>query len=160
VSAPLNRKNLDWALSRIEGYVGAVGAIGTMRGERFATMPDQMDLVLSALASRGLMYVDPLEGHGPVAKAWGRHADLAIDDPADQGVADRAMIDARLAALEQLARDSGSALGLVMRPGPVTVARLAAWASGLADRGLALAPVSALAARPADTPVKLTERAW
>jgi polysaccharide deacetylase 2 family uncharacterized protein YibQ len=57
-----------------------------------------------------------------------------------------------------MAKDTGSALGMVMRPTPVAVARIAAWSNGLADRGLALAPVSALAMPPADGPVKLTER--
>jgi hypothetical protein len=153
-----NLRNLYWALSRIDGFVGATGVIGTMRGERLAAMPDQMDMVLSELAGRGLLYIDPRQARAPVARAWGRHADLVIDDPADREVADRGMIDARLAALEQMAKDTGSALGMVMRPTPVAVARIAAWSNGLADRGLALAPVSALAMPPADGPVKLTER--
>ena len=151
-------QNLYWALSRITGYVGAIGIIGTMRGERLAAMTDQMDAVLSDLSARGLLYIDPREDHGGVPKAWGRHVDLVVDDPADRDVADRAMIDAKLAALEQQARDNGSALGLVMRPAPVAVAMLAAWYNGLADRGLALAPVSALAMPPADGAVKVSER--
>ena len=153
-----NLRNLYWALSRVDGFVGATGAIGTMRGERLAAMADQMDMVLSELAGRGLLYIDPREERAPVARAWGRHVELVIDDPADREVADRGMIDARLAALEQMAKDTGSALGMVMRPTPVAVARIAAWSNGLADRGLALAPVSALAMPPADGPVKLTER--
>ncbi len=163
-SGQVNARNLDWALSRVEGYVGATGVIGTMRGERLAAMTDQMDPVLNELAERGLLYIDPREDHAvnaatPISRAWGRHADLIIDDAADRGVADRAMIDARLAELEQRAKDTGSALGLVMRPTPVAVARIAAWSNGLADRGLTLAPVSALAIPPAEPPsVKLSER--
>jgi polysaccharide deacetylase 2 family uncharacterized protein YibQ len=157
-SPAANADKLHWVLSRIDGYVGAAGVIGTMRGERLAAMTDQMDAVLAELAARGLLYIDPREDHGGVSKAWGRHVDLVIDDPADRDVADRAMIDAKLAALEQLAKDTGSALGLVMRPTPVAVARIAAWTNGLADRGLALAPVSALALPPPDGSAKLTER--
>jgi polysaccharide deacetylase 2 family uncharacterized protein YibQ len=78
--------------------------------------------------------------------------DVVIDDPAD-----RESIDARLAELEQLAKDRGTALGLVMRPTPVAVARIAAWTNGLADRGMTLAPASALAVAPVDAPVKLSE---
>ncbi len=163
VSPAANVQNLHWALSRIDGYVGATGVIGTMRGERLAAMADQMDALLTEFSERGLMYVDPRQRAvtrrtGSVARTWGRHADLVIDDPSDRDVADRAMIDAKLAALEQQAKDTGSALAIVMRPLPVTVARIAAWSSGLADRGLALAPVSALALPPADVPVKLSER--
>jgi polysaccharide deacetylase 2 family uncharacterized protein YibQ len=88
--------------------------------------------------------------------------DLVIDDPADRDVADRDMINAKLTELEQLARDAGSAMGLVMRPTPVAVARMAAWSNGLSARGLALAPVSALvlppSGAPVGAPVKLTER--
>ena len=153
-----NLRSLNWALSRIEGYVGAVGVIGTMRGERLAAMPDQMDMVLSELAGRGLLYIDPREQRAPVARAWGRHVELVIDDPADRDVADRGMIDARLTVLEQMAKDTGSALGLVLRPTPLAVQRIAAWSNGLAARGLALAPVSAMVMPPAGGPVKLTER--
>jgi hypothetical protein len=158
--AAANVQTLRWALSRIDGYVGVTGVIGTMRGERLAAMTDQMDAVLSELSGRGLLYVDPRAGSGPLPKTWGRHVDLVIDDAADQGVADRTMIESKLAALEQLARDNGSALGLVMLPTPVAVARIAAWSNGLVNRGLALAPVSALILPPADPRVKLTERQW
>jgi polysaccharide deacetylase 2 family uncharacterized protein YibQ len=159
LSPAANALNLHWALSRLEGYVGATGVIGTMRGERLAAMTDQMDAVLGELRDRGLLYVDPREDGGGVANTWGRHVDLVIDDPADRDVADRGMIDARLLELEQRAKDAGSALGLVMRPTPVAVARIAAWSNGLADRGLALAPVSALVLPPAaGGGVKLSER--
>ncbi len=152
-AAATNTRNLRWALSRIEGYAGATGIVGTMRGERLAAMVDQMDAVLSELSERGLMYIDPRAERGPVAKTWGRHVDLIVDE-----VPGREAIDAKLAELEQSAKDHGSALGLIMLPTPVAVARLAAWATGLTDRGLALAPASALASAPADTPVKLSGR--
>lgn len=151
--AAINARNLRWALSRIEGYVGATGVIGTMRGERLAAMTDRIEAVLIELAGRGLLYIDPREERGPVAKTWGRHVELIVDDPPERNA-----IDAKLAELEQQAKDRGSALGLVMRPTPVAVARIAAWTTGLADRGLALAPVSALAVAPADAQMKLSER--
>jgi polysaccharide deacetylase 2 family uncharacterized protein YibQ len=158
--ASANVQTLRWVMSRIDGYVGVTGVIGTMRGERLAAMTDQMEAMLSELSTRGLLYVDPREGSGALSKTWGRHVDLVIDDAADQGVADRAMIDSKLAALEQQARDAGSALGLVMRPTPIAVARIAAWSNGLVNRGLALAPVSSLVLPPADPAVRLSERQW
>jgi polysaccharide deacetylase 2 family uncharacterized protein YibQ len=158
-SRSVNEQHLHWVLSRISGYVGATGVVGTMRGERLAAMTDHIDPVLSDLARRGLLYVDPRDGGGAVAKAWGRHVDLVIDQPSGEDEADRVTIDARLTELEQRAKDNGSALGLVMRPTPVATARLSAWSNGLADRGLALAPVSALVQPPSDASVKVTDRA-
>jgi polysaccharide deacetylase 2 family uncharacterized protein YibQ len=68
---------------------------------------------------------------------------VVIDEPAV-----RTEIEAKLAALEQIARDKGSALGLAGATRPVTVDRIAAWANGLAAKGLALAPVSAVVVAP------------
>jgi uncharacterized protein len=158
--AAANVQTLRWVLSRIDGYVGVTGVVGTMRGERLAAMTDQMEAMLAEFSGRGLLYVDPREGSGPISKTWGRHVDLVIDDAADLGVADATMIDSKLAALEQQARDTGSALGLVMLPTPVAIARIAAWSNGLVNRGLTLAPISALVVPPADAAVKLSERQW
>ncbi len=48
-----------------------------------------------------------------------------IDEPATP-----AEIDAKLARLAKLAREKGSALGLATAVRPVTVDRIAAWATG------------------------------
>jgi polysaccharide deacetylase 2 family uncharacterized protein YibQ len=140
-----NLKRLDWALSRVQGYVGATGALGTLRGERFAQVTRQMEDVLGVIAGRGLLYVDPRPGQPPPPLVWGRTVDVVIDEPAT-----RTEIEAKLAQLEQIAHDRGSALGLAGAVRPVTVDRLAAWTNGLAARGLALAPVSALMQAPPD----------
>ena len=57
-----NRERLEWALSRFAGYVGTTSALGGMRGERFAGLPEQMELVASVLARRGLLYIDARPG--------------------------------------------------------------------------------------------------
>jgi polysaccharide deacetylase 2 family uncharacterized protein YibQ len=139
-----NRARLEWALSRIAGYAGVVGAEGSLRGERFASLPEEINPVLAELARRGLLYVDPRPGAAPLPSVWSRTVDLVIDEP---GAA--ADIDDRLAQLAKLARSKGSALGFAGTVRPVTVQRLAAWANGLAADGLALAPVSALVQMPA-----------
>ncbi len=140
-AAAQNQTNLDWALSRIQGYVGVTGAMDGMRGERFAEQTILYEKLLDELSRRGLLYIDPRPGRGgdKLAAAPGRAVDLIVDDPPA-----RAEIEAKLAALERLARDKGSALGLAGPLRPVTVERIAAWAKGLGDRGIALAPVSAL----------------
>ncbi len=143
-SMPENMDQLDWVLSRAQGYVGAIGAIGGMRGERFAAMPDAMATVQDALRQRGLLYLDPRPGAPPPTHAWGRSVDVLLDEPAGT----RGEIDRRLAELEAVARQRGAALGLAGAATPVLVERIAAWAPGLEARGLVLAPVSAMIRRP------------
>jgi polysaccharide deacetylase 2 family uncharacterized protein YibQ len=138
-----NARRLDWALSRFAGYVGATGALGSLRGERLAAVADQLNPVLSELAARGLLYVDPRQGAAALSFAWSRGIDLVIDEPPDA-----AKIDDKLAQLSRIARDKGSALGLAGAIRPVTTQRIAAWASGLTADGLALTPVSALVEAP------------
>ena len=144
LSLEQNRARLDWVLSRIAGYVGAIGAEGSQRGERFASLPDQINPVLDDLAQRGLLYIDPRTGAAPLPLAWSRTVDVIIDEP---GTA--ADIDEKLAQLARLAREKGSALGFAGSVRPVTIQRLAAWATALTADGLALAPVSALVKPPA-----------
>jgi uncharacterized protein len=139
-----NRSRLEWVLSRIAGYAGAVGAEGRLRGERFASLPDEINPVLAELARRGLLYVDPRPGAAQLPLVWSRTVDLVVDEP---GAA--ADIDDKLGQLARLAREKGSALGFAGAVRPVTTQRLAAWANGLAADGLALAPVSALVRAPA-----------
>lgn len=135
---------LDWALSRAQGYVGAIGAIGAMRGERFAALPETIGAVQDVLFARGLLYIDPRPGAAPPARAFGRAVDVVLDDPAGT----RGEIDRRLAELERIARDRGAALGLAGAATPLLVDRIAAWAAGLEEKGLVLAPVSAMIRRP------------
>jgi polysaccharide deacetylase 2 family uncharacterized protein YibQ len=139
-----NGERLLWALSRFTGYVGAIGALGPMRGERFAQLNEALSGVQLTLNARGLLYIDPRPGavRGP-DRAWGRGVDLVVDEPATRGEIER-----KLAALEALAREAGSALGYAGEGSPVVVERIAAWAAGVESRGLVLAPVTAMLRRP------------
>jgi polysaccharide deacetylase 2 family uncharacterized protein YibQ len=141
-----NAQRLEWVLSRITGYVGATGALGRLRGERFASSPEQMAPVLGELARRGLLYVDPRpDAQAPrgdaATKPPRRAIDVVIDEPPV-----RVEIEAKLARLEQVAHDRGAAIGLASAPLPVTTERIAAWAATLSLRGLQLVPVSAVVA--------------
>jgi hypothetical protein len=59
----------------------------------------------------------------------------------------RETIDRQLSELEDVARRRGAALGVGYLY-PVTVARVAAWAKTLEQKGLVLAPASALGVVP------------
>lgn len=134
-----NAARLEWTLSRFAGYVGATGALGRMRGERFAGS-DQMPTLLDELQARGLLYVDPRPDAVLTPTAGARRAvSLLLDEPPV-----RIEIETKLAQLEQIARDRGSAIGLAGGTTPVVTERLSAWAATLSQRGFALTPVSAL----------------
>jgi len=135
-----NREALEWAMSRLQGYVGLTGASDGLRGERFAEQTASLTLVLDETARRGLLYIDP-RPDAPAPHGVGRTVDVVVDDPAT-----RADIEAKLAMLERIARERGSALGLAGPLRPMTVERLAAWVRDVGSRGYELVPVSALAA--------------
>ncbi len=132
-----NQRNLEWVLSRVPGAAGVTGASDGLRGERFAGSSSLFIPVLQELASRGLMYVDPRDNASDPGAAV--TVTRLVDEPPL-----RAAIDARLAELEQAARDGKPALGLAGPLRPVTVERIASWARGLDGRGIALVPASAL----------------
>jgi polysaccharide deacetylase 2 family uncharacterized protein YibQ len=145
-----NRQNLEWALSRLGGCVGATGASDGMMGERFAQTARGFSDMLTEVTRRGLLYLDPRTGAPALITAASpnvRVADMIVDqapNPEDPVTAD--LIDQRLAALERLALERGAAIGLAGPPKPVLLERIAVWAHGLAARGVTLAPLTAMPA--------------
>jgi len=140
-----NLVRLRWVLSRLAGYAGVTSALGPMRGERLMGSDDQAAAVVDDIAARGLLFIDARPGQAFAGSAWGRSVDMVLDDdPVNQ-----ATLGQRLDALTAIARDKGSALGLVSLPRPLAVDRIAAYSNTLADKGLVLAPVSALVRPPA-----------
>jgi polysaccharide deacetylase 2 family uncharacterized protein YibQ len=142
-----NQAVLDWVLSRVQGYVGVTGALGLTSGSRFAADGEDFHPILRRLAAMGLLYLDPRPGAARLPAVWGRAVDVVIDRPADP-----ASIAAALTRLDRLARQRGSALGLVQAVRPRTIALLEAWVHGLAAKGLVLTPASALALPPPAPP--------
>ncbi len=138
-----NRINLEWALSRTPGAVGATAASDSTRGERFSDMAGAFGPVRDEIARRGLLFLDARAGRGSARAPFSRQVDIVLDDPLS-----RAEFEAKLVAMERMARDRGAALGLVAPPRPFTTERLAAWIKTLPDKGIALVPVSALPERP------------
>jgi polysaccharide deacetylase 2 family uncharacterized protein YibQ len=143
-SADSNAIHLTWALSRFPGYVGVTGALGPLRGERFAASA-QMGDILTSIAQAGLLYIDPRIGvtrADPAAEITlvQRNVNLALDSNA----ADAGEIDRRLLQLEAIARRDGTAMGLAGAATPIMIERLVTWAARLANSDLVLVPVSAI----------------
>ncbi len=142
-----NIHRLDWALSRAAGYVGVL----PLMGSGFTTNEKALGPVIEALKERGLMLLDTRASTqslvGRLTSAAGlpaAAATLTLDSKPS-----REAVELRLADLERAARARGSAIGITFDGAPVVLETISAWAAGLGQRGIVLAPVSALASRQA-----------
>ena len=140
-----NLGRLDWILSRSGALVGVAGAYG----EGFLGSPAALRPVLSELRGRGLIFLDNAPGGHAASSALAADLGLpfaASDGKIDAGLASRRAVDARLVQAEDLALRRGSAV--VMAEGlPVSIERLGTWLLGLSERGVQVAPISAVAKR-------------
>jgi polysaccharide deacetylase 2 family uncharacterized protein YibQ len=144
LDAAQNIDRLHWLMSRFQGYVGIVNAMGG----RFTASEQALGPVLRETAKRGLIYVD--DGSSPrslASQIAGANslafakADLMLDS-----VPTTADVDRALARLETLARERGTAVGVATAL-PVSIDRIAKWAKAAEGRGVLLVPITAVVAK-------------
>lgn len=130
-------RRLDAFLSKATGYFGVMNYMGS----KFLNSAGGSEALATGLRRRGLAFIDDGTGAQRVAGVPRATADKVIDDQVGIDI-----INARLAEVEQAARNRGQALGsgFAYR---VTVAQVAAWARTLDQKGLQLAPASAVTVR-------------
>lgn len=136
-----NLERLSWLLSRFTGYVGATNYTGAS----FSSAEEDMRPILAELKERGLLFLDSgATGNGTTARIARQ---LGLPEAATEHVIDteasRDAIDQRLQAVEEEARQKGASIAVGF-PYPVTIERVAAWTATLAQKGISLAPVSAM----------------
>lgn len=140
-----NLERLKWVLDRASDYVGVMSVLGS----RYLASEDHMRPILAELRRRGLLFLDG--GTTPRSVATVLAEEIGLPHAASDRFIDseptRVAIDRRLSELEQIAREAGSAIA-VGRPYPVTIERIAEWAAGLAGRGVALVPLTAVTQHP------------
>lgn len=136
-----NIERLEFLLSRFTGYVGVYNRMG----DRFTSSVESLQPVLQSIHERGLLFIDARTSGTSVAGRLANDLGLphALNNREIDQVASRVEIDAKLIDLENIARQQGQALGIA-RAYPVTLERLAQWATSLEEKGIDLAPVSAL----------------
>jgi hypothetical protein len=141
-----NLDRLKWHLDRASGYFGVTNNMGS----RFTSSAEDLEPVLSTLKLRGLMYLDSRTSRSHVAAKLASTIGLplAVSDRFIDAEASRAAIDTQLGEIENIARRTGFAVA-IGQAFPVTIARLGAWLPTLEEKGLALAPVSAMVAKQA-----------
>ena len=138
-----NQANLAQVMGRIQGYAGLTSASDGLVGARFTGQPSGMSDLVAEAGRRGLFWLDarPHGGETTVEGASAGLVDVLLDDGDPPS---RAEIEGRLAALERLARQRGTAVGVVLRLRLVTLGLVAAWARDAEARGIVLVPVSSL----------------
>ncbi len=145
-----NLARLNRVLGQASGYFGVIN----YQGAKFGADAASVDPVFEVLAERGLAFIDDGSVHkatfGQVADTKGlRFARAAGPVDTRQSPQD---IAAELMELETIAREHGGAIGAGFAF-PVTIEAASLWIDTLEEKGLVLAPVSALV--PAAAPVAL-----
>ena len=139
-----NTARLKRLMGSGSGYVGMLA----LWGERFTAEKSALLPVLEALKQRGLMYVDnkPPSGNTTVLLAsqmklpWDA-ADKYLDNDTDPAVIDQALADSEI-----LARRNGAAV-VIAALSPAIIDHATTWLATLENKGVALAPASAVVGR-------------
>ena len=137
-----NQRLLEFVLGRGAGYVGVIGTMGS----KYSQNKEQLGATLTHLKARGVMYVDASNGETSLAPGLAKSLSLprAMVDVDLDRVASRAAVAGHLSQVEGIARKKAVAV-LAVDPTPVVIEALAAWIATLEEKGLVLAPISALA---------------
>lgn len=139
-----NIDRLDWSLRRATGFVGIIDT----KGSRFTSVADAVQPVVEEIGNRGLLVLDS-GSEASVMPAVARETQVPVT-ASDAFITDFASgnaIDLRLAELEAIAQDNGSAVGVAF-PYPILFDRLKGWIEGLDDKGIVLAPITAVVVPP------------
>ncbi len=135
-SSGRNLDRLHWVLSRMGGYVGLLGRMGT----RFSAKAEALAPILQDVKLRGLLYVDNGLTSASQAKAVARRFHLPFLQ-ASQFVNGRSApeeVRLALSRLEALAKRKGLAIGIVRAPTATLITKLTGWTQSLSERGIQL----------------------
>ncbi len=140
-----NIDRLHFVLSRFQTFVGLIVEMGS----KFTTEAEAVRPIMADLGRRGILFLDTSPRRTSTTRALAAeygvlqsNSDMFIDNiPATDE------IDRYLENLEQFARRQGTAIGVGRLSYAVTVERVTAWAERLSERGIELAPLSAVIER-------------
>ena len=137
-----NLNRLEYVMVQSGGYVGLLST----HGSKFTLNSELLLPILKAIKDRGLLYVDSRttsQSLGPelssdiqLPRAFNN---VFIDKTPSQG-----HIKTKLRELERIAMDKKFAVAIA-RPLPISMEILSEWASSLKKKGIALAPITAIA---------------
>jgi len=144
------RRIVRVGLDRVPSIVG----VNNHMGSRFTADRAGMAVVLTTVKEADLVFLDSRTTGdsvaGPLAALFGMPfaaRDVFLDDDRDT-----ASVAQRLADVERVAREQGSAIA-IGHPADVTLDALEAWLPSLSERGFVLVPVSAVVQARQPAPV-------
>jgi uncharacterized protein len=133
--------------SQLQSFPGFVG-INNHMGSRLTADPERMDLLMTELRQRDLLFLDSRTTPQTVAGREARRLQVPYAER-DVFLDNELEVDAvlrQLARAEGIARSKGYAVA-IGHPHDVTIDALRRWLPTLEARGFALAPISAIVAR-------------
>ncbi len=136
-----NLTRLLKTLRRASGYVG----VTTTYASRMTSDPARFSLILKALQDRGLMVLDSRVVPRTAVMDSARSAGVPVAEMTQRLDVDLSpeAVAAALDNLEKTARQNGRAVGITAAT-PLMLNQIQAWAKSLPERGIALAPLSAM----------------
>ncbi len=137
-----NLNRLENVMKKSAGYVGLLGSFGS----RFTNHAESLLPILQILKVRGLLYVDS----GASSRSLGPELASSIQLPRAfnnrfiDRTPSRQAIDNRLIELEEIVKLNRFAIGIA-QPYPISLDRISAWIPTLENKGITLAPITAIA---------------
>ncbi len=136
-----NIQRLDSALSKTSGYVGIINFMGS----RFTANQEKLGAIIQHLKGKNILVVDSGSGRDSLIASLSRVNDVpyAKNDRFIDNQTTAKAINEQLAALENIARTRGQAIGVGF-PYPITFESIINWEKGLQAKGIVLVPISDL----------------
>lgn len=149
---PSQNLNLMHAsMAKLQGYLGVINN----KGSRFTAAKESMRPMMQEIQARGLMYVDSQTSQYSAGPDLARNVGIPVAVNSRLGFLDEelsaAVISERLDELEKVAARDGFAVGII-RPYPISIEAINAWAAELESRGSVLVPISQIADQQPTTP--------
>lgn len=140
-------RRINWNLSRAQGYVGIL----TPRKENYSYDNDLFEMLNQKISNKhGLLFVYGHHSQGSsedpkgIKKTIGNPENkiVTVDIHADIKISE-SEIKSQLEKAEKIAKEKGYAV-VVANPYPISVDIINDWSKSLSDKGIALAPISAI----------------
>ena len=137
-----NLNRLEYIMVQSGGYVGLLST----HGDKFTLNSELLLPILKSIKTRGLLYVDSRTTSQSLGPELSSNIQLprAFNNVFIDKTPSRDYITTKLRELERIAVDKKFAVAIA-QPLPLSIEIISEWTSGLKEKGIALAPITAIA---------------